>query len=142
MRNVYELKVTSKTENLKTIGEFIENALKREAIKGDIINEILIAADEAATNIIMHSYKKDPSGYIRVKLVIEKERIVVSLFDNGVTFDPASITPPDLSRSLEERKLGGLGIFLMKKFMDEVTYFFKNSNSRKENEVRMIKYLK
>ncbi len=142
MKNIYELKVTSKTENLKTIGEFIEDALKNENIGEDIIHEILIASDEAATNIIVHSYKKNPNGYIRVKLVVEKKRIIVSLFDKGITFNPDNIISPNLSKKLEERKLGGLGVYLMKKFMDEVTYFFKNSNSRKENEVRMIKYLK
>lgn len=142
MDKIYTLKVKSSVENLKHIGDFIENLLKAEGLNKDIIDEILIAADEAATNIIMHSYKNNPENEIKVKLVIEKDKIILSLFDKGEKFDPSKVKEPDLIKDLNKREMGGLGIFLMKKFMDEVTYYFKNSDSRNENEVRMIKYIK
>ncbi len=142
MRNVYELKIASKTENLSVIGEFVEDALKKNKILDDIIEEVLISADEAATNIIIHSYKLDPNGYIRIKLTVDKDKIVLSLYDKGNIFNPEKVAVPILTQKLEDRKLGGLGIFLMKKFMDEVTYFFKNTDSRNENEVKMVKYIK
>jgi sigma-B regulation protein RsbU (phosphoserine phosphatase) len=142
MTKVYNLKVKSDIKNLKVIGNFIEEVLKKENINKDIIDEILISADEAATNIIMHSYKKRPDEIIKLKLSVEDDKIILSFFDTGETFDPSKVKTPEFVKDITKREMGGLGIFLMKKFMDEVTYYFKNTDSRKENEVRMIKYIK
>ncbi|MBN1898116.1 MAG: GAF domain-containing protein [Spirochaetes bacterium] len=139
--NVHELEVKSHTKNLKQIGRFLQEHLNNYNIKKDIIEETILAVDEAATNIIVHSYKKDPHGYIRVKLSLSEDRLIISLFDNGGTFNPKKIDTPNLTKKLEKRQLGGLGIYLMKKFMDDVRYYIKTT-SRKENEVRMIKNLR
>ncbi|MDD5067237.1 MAG: ATP-binding protein, partial [bacterium] len=61
--------------------------------------------------------------------------------DKGHTFNPREVPKPDLTQNLSDRKLGGLGLFLMKKFMNEVNFYFKNTDGRRENELRMVKYL-
>ncbi len=142
MKKVFEKNFTSETKNLSAISNFLKKRLQKIRLDKETIDEILIAADEAATNIILHSYKKRKDGYIRLRLELQDDKIILSFFDNGDTFDPDKITPPEFSKSIGDRKIGGLGIFLMKKFMDEVTFYLKNTNLKDENEVRMIKYLK
>ncbi len=137
---VYELKVKSNTENLEKIGDFVNSKL-RNKVDYETLQEILIAVDEAATNIILHAYKRNPDKWLKIRIEYQEDKVILSLFDEGEPFDPSKVSPPDFKKNLSERKIGGLGIFLMKKFMDEVKYIFK-SNNKKENEVRMIKYLK
>ncbi len=142
MNKNYSKTFEAKTENLEQISIYLDNILKKIRINKEIREEILIAVDEAATNIIMHSYKGKEGGKIRVNINVNNDKIEISLFDNGQTFDPSKIKEPIFTNELDTRKIGGLGIFLMKKFMDEVTFYLKNTNLRNENEVRMVKYLK
>ncbi len=141
MRREYSKQFEAKTENLKQISIYLENILKSANIDKEIIEEISIAVDEAATNIIIHSYRNQPNGYIKLNIILEEKKITISLFDKGDTFEPDKIKTPVFTTNIDTRKIGGLGIFLMKKFMDEVTFYLKNINLKDENEVRMIKYL-
>ncbi len=141
MSEIHKLKVSADTRNLNTIADFIEEKLKDNKINPDVVEEVLVAADEAATNVIKHSYKNKPGGYIKILLKLNSGEIVVSLFDKGIVFNPDRIPVPELSRDIKNRQVGGLGVFLMKKFMDEVVYYFKGIKGRNENEVRMIKYI-
>ena len=67
---------------------------------------------------------------------MKKQELVISLIDHGLPFDPADVPLPDLQADLSDRKIGGLGIFLMRKLMDEVHY---HSNADKSNILTMIK---
>ena len=111
-------------------------------IKLGIIEEILVAMDEAVTNVIKHSYKGKKGQYIRVLLKVMPDKIIVSVFDKGPAFEPKKIPLPELSKNIDKRAPGGLGMFLMKKFMDEVTFYFKGIDGRDQNEVKMVKYIK
>lgn len=142
MDNTYIIKIDADTKNLKNVADFIEKNLKKKNIEPIVSNEILVAVDEAVTNIIKHAYKNKPGGYIRVLLKMMNDKIIISIFDKGAVFNPEKIPLPDLSPKLEERNAGGLGVFLIKKFMDEVTFYLKGTDGRVENEIRMIKYLK
>ncbi|MBU1077552.1 MAG: ATP-binding protein [Spirochaetes bacterium] len=136
-----EIKLTSDPKNLKVIADFVGKILKKRKIKSDIIEEILLAVDEAATNIIKHSYQEKTDGNIKLILETGPDKIAVSIFDNGITFRPEDVPLPVLSKDIDNRRPGGLGIFLMKKFMDDVTFYFKGTSGRDFNEVRMVKYL-
>ena len=92
-------------------------------------------------NLRKVSYKSK-HGQIRMILKLMKEKIVISIFDSGSVFEPDKIPLPDFSEKLSQRSVGGLGLFLMKQFMDEVNFYFKGSSGRDENEVRMVKYIK
>jgi len=142
MGEEHKLKVSADTKNLVTIASFIEKVLRHKHLESDIVEEVLVAVDEAATNVIKHSYKSKPEGYLRIILKTNKSKIEVSIFDSGNIFDPKKVPMPDLSRDLGKRQLGGMGMFLMKKFMDDVTYSFKGIGGRRENEVHMVKYIK
>lgn len=101
----------------------------------DVYN-IQLATDEAASNMIEHSYENIPDGVIDLSCGMEGDLIRIILVDYGEPFDPSAIPMPDLKADLSDRKIGGLGIFLMRKLMDEVHY---EPKADKSNVLTMIK---
>ncbi|HBN08615.1 MAG TPA: ATP-binding protein [Cyanobacteria bacterium UBA8530] len=87
-----------------------------------------LALEEAVVNICNYAYSA-PNGEIEVKLEHDGNRLTVELWDEGIPFDPLATEAPDLSASLEEREIGGLGIFLIGKMMDEVRYRREGKNN-------------
>ena len=94
----------------------------------DVYN-IQLAADEAASNIIEHAYEGVSDGLLELSCGVKGNTITIVLVDHGESFDPSEIPMPDLKADLSERKIGGLGIFLMRKLMDEVRYETKPNKS-------------
>lgn len=133
------LKVKSKTENLSVVRDFISSAAAEINIPKDVAENIILAVDEACTNIIKHAYKYSPDGEIIVKVKPSLSKFVVSIIDTGLSFEPDSIPEPDLQKYYRQRRVGGLGIYLMKTLMDEVKYVSKPG---KYNEVLLSKNLK
>ena len=87
----------------------------------DVYN-IQLATDEAASNIIEHAYEKISDGVVDLSCGMQGDTITIILTDHGESFDPSEVPLPDLKADLSNRKIGGLGIFLMRKLMDEVRY--------------------
>lgn len=133
------LKVKSKTENLSVVRDFISSAAAEINIPKDVAENIILAVDEACTNIIKHAYKYSPDGEIIVKVKPSLSKFVVSIIDTGLSFEPDSIPEPDLQKYYRQRRVGGLGVYLMKTLMDEVKYVSKPG---KYNEVLLSKNLK
>jgi anti-sigma regulatory factor (Ser/Thr protein kinase) len=87
--------------------------------------------EEAVTNVINYAFADLPPPHmIRVKLDIAIERIVAEVVDNGRAFDPLARPEPDLSRPIEERDPGGLGILLMRRMTDRIEYRRSNGDNR------------
>jgi anti-sigma regulatory factor (Ser/Thr protein kinase) len=84
---------------------------------------VQLATEEACSNVLVHAYAGKP-GRLEVEVVEEPEGIQVVVRDWGTAFDPESVPEPDLTLPLEERKVGGLGVYMMRKLMDEITYHF------------------
>ena len=116
------VRFAAKFEFLDEIREYVgEIARKGGFGKKDVYN-IQLATDEAASNIIEHAYDGVADGVLDLSCSMEKDVIKIILIDYGEPFDPSAIPMPDLKADLSERKIGGLGIFLMRKLMDEVHY--------------------
>jgi serine/threonine-protein kinase RsbW len=82
---------------------------------------MLLAVDEAATNIIVHGYRGQP-GAIEIDVEKQDSSLAVSLRDQAPPFDPTSVPVPDLSLPLDQRPFGGMGVHLIRQSMDEVIY--------------------
>ena len=134
-----KLKVKSKTENLSVIRDFISSSAAEAGVKSDAIENIILAVDEACTNIIKHAYKSFPDGELIIKTKSTLSRFVVIIKDFGKTFEPGMIPEPDLQKYYRQRRVGGLGMYLMKNLMDDVKYV---SIPGKYNEVLLSKNLK
>ena len=138
-QNIKErLSVKSTTNNLARIRRFIKKHSSRAGFDEDTANKIVLAADEACTNIIKHAYNYSKAGKININLSFKNKKLRLSITDEGSHFNSNSIPEPDLQKYYEEKRVGGLGMFLMKKLMDEVNYSQPNA---KRNKVVLIKYL-
>lgn len=133
-----QLKIKSKTENLSEVRQFTEEFASLVGFSDDVINKIILAVDEACTNIIKHAYKNSPEGDIVISFVFENNKLSISILDNGNHFEPNKIPEPDIKEFYKQKKSGGLGMYLMKKLMDEVIY---STSSGNYNQVTLVKYL-
>lgn len=130
------LKVKSKTENLSLIRDFIKTATAEAGVTSDTVENIILAVDEACTNIIKHAYKSFPDGELIIKTKSTLSRFVISIIDYGNSFEPDTIPEPDLQKYYRQKRVGGLGMYLMKTLMDDVKYV---SIPGKYNEVMLSK---
>jgi len=133
-----ELLVKSATDNLAKIREFTKSAAIECGFSEEVIGKIILAVDEACTNIIKHAYKFSPEGIISIKIKFDNNKLSISITDEGLQFDPNRIPEPNLKQYYQQKRVGGLGMFLMKKLMDEVRY---STPSENKNQVVLIKYL-
>lgn len=131
----YSITVQASTEHLAEVRNFVAKHAASFGFKKQDVADIRLAVDEAYTNIIKHAYKQDKSRSVDIELGYNSDEFWVSLLDSGETFDPASYTKPDVRKKIKEKKRGGVGVYLIKKLMDEVEYLKEGP----VNEIRMIK---
>ena len=137
-KNKLKLKITSHTSNLMLVRDFIADAAKNFGFDDENINKIIMAVDEACTNIIKHAYGSQPGQPIDIAVTTDNKRFSVIIRDKGRHFEPTTINPPNMQEYLKQFKVGGLGIHLMKSLMDEIKYKIQPGI---QNEVKLIKYL-
>jgi anti-sigma regulatory factor (Ser/Thr protein kinase) len=125
----FELEVAGKLDNLPVISDFISNNMHNFAADPAMIPRVQLAVDEAATNIIKHAYG-EKEGSLRLIMELAGPELIITLINWGKPFDPAAISPPDLIAGLEERRIGGLGMYFIRKMMDEVSYSFGPTGNR------------
>ena len=119
----------AKFEYLDEIREFVGAIARDGGFSDKDVYNIQLATDEAASNIIEHAYENISDGILELSCGVRDELITIVLIDHGESFDPSEIPLPDLKADLSDRKIGGLGIFLMRKLMDDVHYEVKPNNS-------------
>ena len=117
-----KLVIKSRTENLSSLRDFISDNANKAGLGTDDIDDIILAVDEACTNIIKHAYKSVPDGEIIIEINYNSRKFTIKLIDHGNSFDPESVPVPDLQKYLRQRKVGGLGLYLMRTLMDDVKY--------------------
>ena len=109
-------------DNLDEIREFVGEEARRVGFSDKEIYAIQLAADEASTNIIEYAYAGVEDGEIEIDCSTANGELTIVMRDQGKPFDPSSVPEPNVKGDLAERKIGGLGIYLMRKLMDEVIY--------------------
>ncbi|MEE4312043.1 MAG: SpoIIE family protein phosphatase [candidate division KSB1 bacterium] len=130
-----EIKVPGHIDYLGELRNFVTKTGKKYNFSDSIVNAFKLAIDEAATNIIKHAYR-DIEGVITMRILVKKRSMTVILIDQGKFFDPARVQAPDLQRYVDIGKKGGLGIFIMRKLIDEIDY----RHTEEGNELRLTKY--
>lgn len=109
-------------DQLEIVRQFATQAAANAGLDERSICAVEMAVDEACSNIIEHAYEGISDGEIECTCEYDKESFTVILRDHGRAFDMLKVPEPDLDASLEERQVGGLGIYLMRHLMDEVRY--------------------
>jgi anti-sigma regulatory factor (Ser/Thr protein kinase) len=127
----------AKFEFLDEIREFVGDVARKNGFTDKEVYNIQLATDEAASNIVEHAYEGVADGLIEISCGYRSNAITIILVDHGEPFDPSDVPAPDLKADLSDRKIGGLGLFLMRKLMDEVHYDAEPRKNR--NTLTMIK---
>ena len=125
-----ELTLAATVENIETVTNFVNEQLEALACPVKAQMQINIAIDELFGNIAQYAYKPDVGEVtVRVEVIDEPLSVVITFIDGGIPFDPLAAAEPDTALSAEARALGGLGIFMVRKTMDEVAYRYENGSN-------------
>jgi len=118
----YSFELKSSLAELDQLCQNLETFGKKFGLSKKLIFEINLALDELFTNIISYGFNDGQEHIIKVTLTPQKDELCVCIEDDGTPFNPIDFDTPDVACSVEECKIGGLGIHIMKKLMDEVCY--------------------
>jgi len=125
-----ELTIAATVENIEKVTDFVNEQLEALDCPMKAQMQIDIAIDELFGNIAHYAYNPDVGdATVRVEVIDAPLSVIITFIDGGVPYDPLVAADPDTTLSAEERTLGGLGIFMVKKSMDEITYRYENGSN-------------
>lgn len=122
-----ELKLHVPEDKIDKVNSFVESELEVHNASMKFTNQILLCIEEIYINIYSYAYKD--GGQVTLKMISEDNEITLQFIDSGIPFNPLENKDPDIKLKAEERKAGGLGIFLVKKIMDDVSYEYANGQN-------------
>jgi anti-sigma regulatory factor (Ser/Thr protein kinase) len=135
---VKEITVDAMIENMNTVTAFVDDFLDQIACPMKSRIQINIVIDEIFGNICHYAYKDSVGAVtVRVESGNTPKAVFLTFTDNGIPYNPLDTEDPDITLSSEERKIGGLGIYLVKKNMDEMKYEYVNQQNRLWMEKRL-----
>ena len=133
-----EITVDATIENMDTVTAFVDDFLDEIACPMKSKIQINIVIDEIFGNICHYAYKDSIGAVtVRVESGNTPKAVFLTFTDNGIPYNPLETEDPDITLSSEERKIGGLGIYLVKKNMDEMKYEYVNQQNRLWMEKRL-----
>lgn len=125
-----ELTIDATVENIGAVTEFVNRQLEECGCSPKARMQIDIAIDELFGNIAHYAYRPQVGpATVRVEVLREPLAVVITFIDHGVPYDPLAKSDPDITLPAEQREVGGLGIYIVKKSMDEITYEYKNGQN-------------
>ena len=117
-------------ENIDAVTAFVNEQLEALECPVKAMMQIDIAIDELFGNIAHYAYHPETgSATVRVEVAEEPLAVIITFIDHGIPYDPLAAEDPDTTLSAEERSVGGLGVYMVKKSMDEITYEYKNGQN-------------
>lgn len=125
-----EITVDATIDNVQTITDFVDERLEEMNCPVKAQMQIDIVIDELCSNVARYAYS-DRTGKVTVSVdtVDKPMKVWLTFTDEGVPYNPLAKEDPDITLSAEERKLGGLGIYMVKKMMDEFRYEYKDGKN-------------
>ncbi len=130
-----QLRVPAHADYLREIREFVVRAARKSRCTPRMANALRYAVEEAVSNVIKHAYRQS-RGSVTIRVRGLRDRVEVSIIDQGRYFDPRRVRLPDLREYVDQGKRGGLGIFIIRKLVDQIDY----QKTPEGNELRLIKF--
>lgn len=125
-----ELMIDATIENIETVIAFVNEQLEAFDCPIKSQTQIDIAIDELFGNIAQYAYNPDVGPVtVRVEVTDSPITVIITFIDNGIPYDPLKKEDPNITLSAEEREIGGLGIYLVKKSMDDISYEYKDGQN-------------
>ena len=139
MKNkMYEMEIAAEIEKLPDVLSFLEQHLEEADCPPKAQMQIAVAAEEIFVNIAHYAYTSGTRmAAVRLELSPDPVTVAITFIDCGIPFDPLAKPDPDVTLSAEERQIGGLGIFLTKKTMDDVRYEYSDGRNILRLEKKM-----
>ena len=125
-----ELTIDATIENIATVTAFIDEQLEHRDCPMKTKRQVHIAIDELFGNIAYYAYNPEIGIVtVRVEVTDNPLEVVITFIDNGTPYDPLAKADPDITLSVEERDVGGLGIYMVKKSMDDISYKYRDGQN-------------
>lgn len=125
-----ELNISATVENIPVVTAFVDEQLEILGCPIKAQRQIDIAIDELFGNIAQYAYNPEiGSATVRVEVSEDPLAVIITFIDGGMPYDPLKADDPDITLSVEDRPLGGLGIYMVKKSMDEIMYEYKDGKN-------------
>jgi anti-sigma regulatory factor (Ser/Thr protein kinase) len=129
------LRLPTRLENLSEIRRFVQERATMLDVDPGVIPDVLLAVDEAATNVVVHGYR-GREGVVEIEVLREEDALVIRLRDEAEPFDPTTIPAPDLTAPVGERAFGKIGVYLVRQVMDEMSH---RITLQRGNELTLVK---
>lgn len=130
--------VPAEAAQLAVLNRFVRESWTAAGLAPAGIPSFELALEEIFMNIVMHGARPGTTPVVDVSLSLGADTVTMTVADDGPKFDPLSLPPPDLTPGLEDRKIGGLGVYLVRELMDDVSY----TRIAGRNQLRMSKRLR
>ena len=118
-----KITVKAVTENLDTVNEMIDRVLEENECPVKAQMQIDVAVEEIYVNIASYAYPPgNGTATVSIEILDDPKRAVITFIDSGTPYDPLKKPDPDITLGVEERQIGGLGIYMVKKSMDDTKY--------------------
>lgn len=137
MKPVATLTIESDVHELARVREFVAESAFNLTDNIDVIDDLVLALNEAVTNVIVHGYQESP-GSLRIEVGQDDHALFVTLSDQSPAYDPTGAPIPDITLPLDQRKPGGLGVHMMRHLTDSLLY---ERTPDGENRLTLIKYI-
>lgn len=130
MNKQIDLQIHNKIPEIERVCESIAEFCREHSISDKIIFSLHLALDEILTNIISYGYCDKNDHVIDIRYSLQNDYLTLEIEDDSNPYDPANAATPDINVCLEDRKIGGLGIYLIKSMMGEIKYSTKNGKNK------------
>lgn len=125
-----ELDIEAIRDNLGIVTDFVNEQLESTGCSMKVQMQIELAVEEVFVNIASYAYNPDTGpAIVRVEVKPDGSAVMITFIDHGIPYDPLAKADPDVTISAEDRQIGGLGIFLVKKNMDDIRYEYVNGSN-------------
>lgn len=138
MSGEIRLRIHANHGQLERVEKAIDDMAKRRRWPEEMVFKVKLAVEEMGLNIIDHGYGSDESKELEFRLTADDDSVTMEFIDEARPFDPLTETPrPDTDAGIEERDIGGLGVYLVREMMDEVRYAREGSRNRLTLVIRL-----
>ncbi len=124
------LRLANEFDEISRIHEFVQAHCKQHALEQAMSHHLMLVVEELFSNIVKYGHDDDGRHEITVRLRQEADRVVIEIEDDGRAFNPLTLPEPDIEASVEDRRVGGLGIHLVRRLMDHITYERRGAANR------------
>lgn len=129
METTIAIQIPNKIPEIERVCDAIAEFSRKHAVSDKTIFTLHLALDEILTNIISYGYSDTEEHKIDIRYSLQKDFLKLEITDDSNPYDPANAPEPDINASLENRKIGGLGIYLIKNMLDDIKYSSENGKN-------------